>query len=330
MKETYNDLAIVIVTYKREGLLQVLFDSLAKGAAYPGRVYVVDNDRDPEVGRMCAALEAVLGQGTRPDAAPHVIWIPMDTNTGGSGGFCKGIEAAWRDGAEWIWVMDDDVVLLPGALEKIRPWLDRAVGEDHLVIQPRRLNYDGSIFYWQFHFLYRLGIQNPFGPSGFKKGEAWRTMNAACFEGGVFHRSVIGRIGAPDYRFFIYWDDTIYGYLASKVTHPVLISDILLKRLRHIDNVRIGKVRKLNSTSNTVRYHIMRNRGYMAKYVQLHGEYNALLWGIGTFFAFAKEVIRLFISKEFSSGIKELWRGVRDARKVFKDKDWHPMPRLDP
>jgi len=156
-------------------------------------------------------------------------------------------------------------------------------------------------------------------------------MNTACFEGGLFHRSVVQQIGIPDSRFFIYWDDTIYGYLASKVTQPILINEILMQRVRPLDNIKLGRVRKLNSTSNMVRYHIMRNRGHMARYVRLHGEYNGLIWALGTALTWCKEFIRLFVGRQpgqFSAGLKELSRGMKDARQILKDPTWQPMPPL--
>jgi len=345
MKQVFENTSLVVVTYKRCELLQVLFDSIAANSVSPGCVYVVDNGKDTEVGEMCSALEVALRAGQlaetqveqaveqRPEqqvsaSHPRVIWIPMETNTGGAGGFSRGVLQAYEDGAEWIWVMDDDVRLLPHALETLRPWMDTAVESNRRVIQCRRLNFDNSLFYWQYHFLYHLGIPNPISPSRFDAGETWRPMNTACFEGGLFHRSIVGAIGAPDNRFFIYWDDTIYGYLASKHTQPILISDVLMQRMRHIDHLKVGYIRKLNDTSDMVRYYIMRNRGYMARYTQLYGEYNAFVWGLGTCLTFAKEFIRLFIARNFSSGLKQLRQGMKDARAAFKDPTWHPMPPL--
>jgi len=40
------------------------------------------------------------------------------------------------------------------------------------------------------------------------------------------------------------------------------------------------------------RYHILRNRGYMAHYLQQHGDYHPVLFGIGTAATVAKEIIR--------------------------------------
>jgi len=313
--------AIVIVTYKRLELLQVLFESIQQNTLWPRQIYVVDNDADKEVGTLAADLEKNM-------PGSNVTWIAMPNNSGGSGGFSKGMELAYEDGTEWIWLMDDDVRLLPDALERLTPWMEVAESNNHLAIQGRRLNYDGSDFYWQYHFIEKLGIPNPVAPSGFKEGENFRHINTVCFEGGLFHRLVVEQIGIPDHRFFIYWDDTIYGYLASQVTQPILIRDTLMQRTRHIANIKLGRIRKLNSTSNMVRYHIMRNRGFMARYLQCYGDYHPVLWGIGTAATFVKEFIRLFITRDFKEGLPALRKGMKDARVIIKDPNWQPMPPL--
>ena len=318
MTEIIENTAIVIVTYQRQELLQVLFESIKKNTRWPGNIYIIDNDANDEVGKMVSSLGDQLHGAT-------VTWVPMSSNTGGAGGFSKGTDLAYAGGAEWIWLMDDDVKLLPEALETLVSWMPYAKEHDHLAIQCRRLNYDGSNFYWQYHFLNKLGIPNPLAPSSFKKGEKSRPMNTACFEGGLFHRSIVERIGIPDYRFFIYWDDAIYGYLASKVTRSILISDVLMQRTRSIANIKLGRVRKLNSTSNMARYYIMRNRGHMARYMRLNKEYHPVLWSIGTMATFCKEFIRLFITRDFKEGFPALLKGIRDARVIIKDPEWQPM-----
>ena len=69
-------------------------------------------------------------------------------------------------------------------------------------------------------------------------------MNTLCFEGGLFARSVVNQIGYPDPRFFIYFDDAVYGYLASKVTDSIVVADVVLQRTREIANMSIGTVRR--------------------------------------------------------------------------------------
>jgi GT2 family glycosyltransferase len=321
---TKTNLAIIITTYQRQDLLKTLLDSIAKQKLAPQKIYVVDNENSAETKKLVGGYKATK-------------YIPMEENTGGAGGFSRGLEAAYAAGHDWFWVMDDDVKMLPGAMAKAAKWAaktdaDLLAGKPLSgvagIYQIQRKNFDGTDFYWQYRFWNRLAIPNPIAPKGFKKGEKSRVMNTACFEGGLFHRAVVKTIGLPDARMFIYYDDTLYGYLASKITQELLVSDFCLRRTRRLEHLKLGKTRKLNSTSDTTRYYIMRNRGFAAQYLRLNHEYNPLVFSIGTAATFAKEIIRLFITKSFKSGFSQLWRGWRDSRKIIHDKTWQPFSEI--
>jgi glycosyltransferase involved in cell wall biosynthesis len=309
-------LAVVIVTYNRATLLARGLESILQLPHQPAHVIVVDNASADDTQAVLAAFAPRFEGRLTPYLSP--------ANTGGSGGFYQGVKIALTTDAEWIWVMDDDVEVLPGALDGLAPWTDRFEA-----IQGRRYNYDGTPFYWQFDFNTRLGIPNPvardnFGPEG------WLPMNTACFEGGLFRRGLIERIGLPDPRFFIYWDDTVYGYLASKVTQPALVDAFILARTRDIPRLTLSKSRKLNGTSDMVRYHIMRNRGYMARYFALYGDYRPAWFALGTWLTLAKELIRVTtVDHKLRTGLPALLRGIRDARTLRRDPAWRPMPGLD-
>ena len=309
-------LAVVIVTYNRSALLARVLDSLVALPCHPAHIVIVDNASADDT-------QAVIADYAQRFAPGVVINHFSPTNTGGAGGFYQGTRRALETGVDWVWLMDDDVEVLPGALEGLAPWTERFT-----CLQGRRYNWDGSHFYWQFDFNTALGIPNPiarerFGASG------WLPMNTACFEGGLFHRDLIARIGLPDPRFFIYWDDTVYGYLASKVTQPALVDAFVLARTREIPRVRLGQTRKLNGTSDMVRYHIMRNRGYMARYFACHGDLRPVCFALGTVLTLAKELIRLVtVDHSFRGGLPALARGLRDARVLRRDPSWTPMPAL--
>lgn len=324
MKKYEPNIAVIITTYKRQKLLKRLLDSIEKQEILPKKIFVVDNENSTETRELVKKYK-------------RTKYIKMTENTGGAGGFSRGVEEAYKAGYDWLWVMDDDVKMLPNALKKLEKWMkqtedDLAAGKSLkdvvAVYQGSRKNFDGSFFYWQYHFWNKLAIPNPIAPKEMKKGELSRPMNTACFEGGLFHRAVVDKIGLPDARFFIYWDDTTYGYLASKQTKMLLITDFILQRTRHLEHIKVGKIRKLNSTSNMTRYYIMRNRGHMAHYLKLNGDYNPLFFGFGTFLTFCKEVIRLFVTKEFRSGLPRILAGWRDSRKIIHDKTWQPYSKL--
>ena len=327
-----DKLAIVVVTYKRQELLANLFDSMTELTAAPWRVVIVDNENSRETEAMCTAFNERLANlwgidTDQPDAqsgTDRVIYAPQLENGGGAGGFSAGTKCAYDLGAQWFWVMDDDVLVIPEGIERLAKWTDR-----YDVIQGSRLDFDGGAFFWQYQLILSLGIPNPIakwdlGPEGY------RAMNQLCFEGGLFRRNIVEQIGLPDPRFFIYWDDTMYGYRASKVTNPIVVPDVILRRTREIGNWDIAGVRQLNSTSDMNRYHIMRNRGYMARYFMSFGDYRPLMFGFGTLLTAAKEVIRLvMVDREHAkTGLVQIVKGWWDSRKLLHDPEWQPMPPL--
>ena len=326
-------LAIVIVTYKRQGLLAELFDSILELTTAPWRVVVVDNENSGETARLVAGFaERLDAQWPPADDDPdaeggpsRVVYDPMEENTGGSGGFSEGVRRAFELGAEWFWVMDDDVAVLPDGLETLERWS----GEADAIMGQRR-DFDDGHFFWQHRFWPRLAIYNPFSRDGWRPGERYKLCNALCFEGGCFSRRVVEKIGLPDARFFIYLDDALYGYLASKVGPVIYVPDYVLSRRREVANKEIGSVRQLNSTSDMTRYYITRNRGYLARYIMLYGDYSGPGFAVGTALTFAKEVLRLLIvdRDHLRSGMARLAAGHRDARAILHDPAWEPMPPL--
>ena len=204
-----DKLAIVVVTYKRQELLANLFDSMTELTATPWRIVIVDNENSRETEAMCTAFNERLANlwgidTEQPDAqggTDRVIYAPQLENGGGAGGFSAGTKCAYDLGAQWFWVMDDDVLVIPEGIERLAKWTDR-----YDVIQGSRLDFDGGAFFWQYQLILSLGIPNPIakwdlGPKGY------RAMNQLCFEGGLFSRRVVDKIGLPDARFFSYGDD---------------------------------------------------------------------------------------------------------------------------
>ena len=102
-----------------------------------------------------------------------------------------------------------------------------------------------------------------------------------------------------------------------------------MRRTRVIKNWNIAGVRKLNSTSDRNRYYIMRNRGFMARYFMIHGDYRPLMFGLGTWLTFIKEMIRIcMVDHSVKNGTKALLKGWWDSRAILHSHTWRPMPSL--
>jgi GT2 family glycosyltransferase len=304
---------IVVVTYNRSALLTRLLTSVASMDPAPGHLVVIDNASTDDTTEVVEQF--------RPRLKTQVVYRRLETNTGGSGGFSEGMRTAYELGSSWIWLMDDDVEVLPDGLARMGKWAPRFKS-----IQGRRYDYDGSEFYWQYRVADRMGIPIPFAPAGFD-ASGFKEMNSGCFEGMFIHRDIVTQIGLPDPRFFIYWDDQLYGWLASRVTTSVIVDEFVLRRTREIKQWDMG-IRHMNASSDAYRYYIMRNRAYIKRYYRELGVYNRLLFGLGTAMTFAKELIRLVVVERKVRGTSNLFRGLRDGRKIARDRSWKPMPPL--
>ena len=305
---------IAIVTYNRSALLAKLLASIVRMDPHPGHVVIIDNASVDDT--------ADVVESFREQIPATIVYRRLETNTGGSGGFSEGMRVAYELGSTWMWLMDDDVEVLPDGLARMGAWAPRFKS-----IQGRRYDYDGSEFYWQYRVAEPLAIPIPFAPAGFDES-GFKQMNSGCFEGMFIHRDIVRQIGLPDPRFFIYWDDQMYGWLASRKTTSVIVNEFVLRRTREIKQWDMG-IRHMNASSNAYRYYIMRNRGHMKNYYRALGVHRPLLFGIGTTLTFLKELIRLFAVEHTVRGTSNLFRGLRDGGKIARDSSWQPMPPLE-
>jgi len=308
-------LAIVVVTYNRAELLSELLVSIARLKRAPWRVIVVDNastDSTPDV----------LTTAARLFAADQFVVHRTDTNTGGSGGFSTGVEVALAEGAQWMWLMDDDVEVLPDALDNFAPWMGR-----FKCLHGRRYDVNGTPFYWQAKFNGFLAVPLPYSVRTFTS-QGYAATNSGTFEGMLIHADIVARIGLPDPRFFISWDDATYGWLASQYTTVAYVDTFVLRKKRLQKQISLV-IRHLNDSSPLAKYHVMRNRGYVWRYFRLYGKLHPIGFGIGTFLTFGKELLRLVAVEHSGKGFGELLRGLHDAQTLRRDPAWKPMPPLD-
>ena len=295
----------IIVTYNRNKLLERCLFAIATQTRQPDVVLVIDNastDGTPEWLHKWLPLHL-----------PKATLIALDHNTGGAGGFARGMQVAHEAGYDWIWVMDDDVLAREHALADLLKFSGRAD-----ILHGRRSNPNGSPFYWQSRFLPWIGFSRPYPDSVFQNGaDIWYT-NVACFEGALIHRRVFERIGYADTRYFLAWDDTEFGYRASEFFSIAYCDAHTLIRQRGHDNIDIG-VRSLYRASDMYRYFHIRNRFLLIQTI-LKREPRAWARWLKRFsyhgftaVLFAKEMVRAAMFKEKNLGVPALWRGLVDG-----------------
>jgi rhamnopyranosyl-N-acetylglucosaminyl-diphospho-decaprenol beta-1,3/1,4-galactofuranosyltransferase len=193
-----GNVCAVVVTFNRERLLRGCLNSLLVQTHRLPRILVIDN----------ASTDGTRAMVEQEFAEVEIFTMPY--NSGGAGGFREGIKRAHERGFEWIWIMDDDIEVLPNTLETMLNYRD--IGR---FIHVRKMTPEGP-FVWEALWEPSSGIAIRLKEDvSFSNGKPWVSVNYGNFEGALIHRSVPDKIGYPDARFFIGLDDTIYGFLAS-------------------------------------------------------------------------------------------------------------------
>lgn len=100
--------AAVVVTYNRLPLLQQCLQALNAQTAPLAAVWVIDNASSD------GTEAAVRGMNL-----PNLIYRNTGRNLGGAGGFAYGVREAALAGYDALWLMDDDTIPEPEALEKL-------------------------------------------------------------------------------------------------------------------------------------------------------------------------------------------------------------------
>jgi rhamnopyranosyl-N-acetylglucosaminyl-diphospho-decaprenol beta-1,3/1,4-galactofuranosyltransferase len=206
-----ESVAVVVVTYNRADLLGRMLDGLAAQTHEPDAVIIIDNASTDHT-------RAVLD-------AHHVLTlqrIHLETNTGGSGGFHAGVRAAYDQGFDRIWLMDDDVVPAPDCLAVLMAQDEAflmAVREDthgHLV-EKAATDFDLTRP-WSIRPK-RASVDTTYGDRS-EMPERVELHNIA-FEGPLFRREVVTAIGLPDASFFIFYDDVDFALRARRAGYHI-------------------------------------------------------------------------------------------------------------
>jgi GT2 family glycosyltransferase len=217
---------VVVVTYNRAALLTRMLAGLAALDRTPDAVIVVDN---ASTDHTATVLEGVTD-------LPLQVIRPAE-NLGGAGGFHAGVEAAFEQGYDRIWLMDDDVVPAPDCLDVLM-----ALDEDCLMAVREdtsgRLVEKAAV---SFDLRNPLKIKPKTAMVETAYGARDRMpalveIQNVAFEGFLVRRRVVDAIGLPDPAYFIFYDDVDYALRARRAGFRLLaVRDAVLVRQLDFD-----------------------------------------------------------------------------------------------
>jgi GT2 family glycosyltransferase len=218
-----------VVTYNRAALLTRMLAGLAALDRRPDAVIVVDNASTDHTATVLAAVEDLPLQVIRPAE-----------NLGGAGGFHAGVEAAFEQGYDRIWLMDDDVVPAPDCLDVLlgidpdRADCLMAVRED-----TRGRLVEKSALTFDLRNPLRIKpktamVETTYGAR--ERMPALVEIENVAFEGFMVRRRVVEAIGLPDPGYFIFYDDVDFALRARRAGFRIwAVRDAVLVRQLDFD-----------------------------------------------------------------------------------------------
>lgn len=204
----------VVVTYNRVELLKENIEAL-KGQTYPlDKIFIIDNHSTDGTGDY---LKQFAG-----DKQMEIITLPE--NIGGAGGFSRGMKEAVLDGGDWVWVMDDDTIPTPTALEELVK--GTTVTDNVGYVCSKAVWTDGMVHKMNIPVFSNAYRSKMFLPMNYYTNIAdVFLVQSASFVSLLVSAEAIREVGLPISEFFIWGDDTHFTSLVFKKGYTCLYAD---------------------------------------------------------------------------------------------------------
>jgi GT2 family glycosyltransferase len=214
----------VVVTCDRPEQIESCVKAVRAQTRPPDQIVVVDQGTDLEIADWL-------------DRQDDVTLVRQD-NQGPAGGYRSGMRRAFRDGAAAAWLIDDDGIPEPEALERLltAPANDGRTVVGSLVVStedpnrlafalPRLRSYSRLLDYFKQDFDRVDDVVAESDGLGYAWGSFWNSV--------LFPRRVVEEVGLPERRLFLGGEETEYFYrvrsrgfqtyliLDSRASHPV-------------------------------------------------------------------------------------------------------------
>ncbi|MBU0473480.1 MAG: glycosyltransferase family 2 protein, partial [Bacteroidetes bacterium] len=182
-------IASVVVTFNRLELLKECISSLREQTRKIDEIFIINNSSSDGTEEWLSKQKDLT--------------TITQQNSGGAGGFYTGIKTAYEKGYDWIWVMDDDGLPKNNALEELTKYIDGKVGVLNSIVlsksNEKELAFGIEDSEEKKHYILFDQIIDK------------TTINGVnFFNGSLFSRATISKIGFPNPKFYIWGDETEY------------------------------------------------------------------------------------------------------------------------
>jgi GT2 family glycosyltransferase len=246
----------VVLTFNRKELLRRCLDCVFAQSRPCDRVIVVDNCSSDGTSEML-----------RREWADRVEVHTLSRNIGASGGFNAGIRIAYQTGADFVWLMDDDVLPEENALTKLveadQFLADTGVARAFVVSSA--WTEDGGV----------TNVPKIDTRPTVRGYESWPLflhrqlvpVTRATFVSILLPRSTIAEYGLPFAPMFIWGEDSEYTLRITRKYPGFLVAESRVLHLRQLSGV-LSIATEVNRTRLEYHRHFIRNHMYIAR---IHG-----------------------------------------------------------
>lgn len=274
------------MTYNRLALLKECLQAVQHQSKAVGSIVVVDNASTDGTGDFLKTIDD-----------GRLVVKTFDKNRGGAAGFAEGIAIATRQGADAVWIMDDDTIPQADTLATLVETMERH----------RDAGFVCSKVVWTDGEVHKMNIPGYVNSEALEEG--LYAIRSASFVSLLVPCRVVREVGLPYKEFFIWVDDAEYtsrifkrGYKGYLNNHSVAL---------HKTGANYGSGIKVATPDSAWKfYYYMRNGMFASR-----GEKPWIVW----FFRHLNH-LRLDIhrTKDMPKEVratfrKNLWRGFVDG-----------------
>lgn len=285
----------VIVTYNRVELLKENLDAVMSQTYPLHKIFVINN-------HSTDSTEEYL---TRFSDNPQIIACNLEENIGGAGGFSYGLKKAVQEGCDYVWMMDDDTIPAPDALERLVE--ATAIDPDTGFMCSKVVWTDGEL-----HRMNQCGIYVPEIKVCMPDNESVYAFKCfhCTFVSVMFKAEAVRKVGLPYKEFFIWHDDIEYterishaGYTAYYVDKSVVVHKTAVNYRPHVEETTKKDLWKFYyQARNTTFLTYKRKPNKLATYLSLMNKYRKYLRKINLI---KDKETRKYLKKEIKRGIMD-------------------------
>lgn len=297
----------VVLTYNRKDLLKRCLDAVYAQTRPCDGVIVIDN-------ASTDGTEEML----REERFPFLKVYVLSKNIGASGGFNAGFRIAYKNGADFVWMMDDDVIPEPDALlrlEEADALLQRQEIE-HAFLVSTAFTETGLITNSPDLDDRANAIGYPAWPQLVQHGML--PVRRATFVSILVPRKTLQEHGLPLASMFIWGEDTEYTLRVTRQMPGFMVGSSRVQHLRQ----ESGSINIFSeSNPNRIRYHrhLIRNEMFVSR------KYGRRRRALMTTLRQWKVMTKLLCLREFQKAAV-VFRGVWESRGFRPRKETADAP----